>query len=78
VKIEWTPWFPILVTAVATYGAAWLVVRLTGNRGFAWPAAFLVLALASAVLAQIATIAYVWAGTLALMAVVGFVLAWRR
>jgi hypothetical protein len=63
---------------MVTIGVAWLVSRLTRNRGFAWPTAFLVLALASTALAQIATVAYFWAVTLALMAVAGFVIAWPR
>ncbi len=75
---EVTPWAPIGITVLATLGAAWLTWRLTANRGFAASAGLLVLGLASAALGTIATVAFIWAGMLGLMAVTGFIVAWPR
>jgi hypothetical protein len=65
-----TPWLPIAVTLLVTFGAAFLVWRLTRNGALATSAALFVLALASFALGTIATIAYFWGGLLLLGALV--------
>lgn len=70
-----TPWFPIGVTLVVTFGAAFLVWRFTRNGALATSAALFVLALASFALGTIATIAYIWGGFLMLGALVAAVIS---
>lgn len=71
-----TPWAPIAIALLATIGSALLVGRLTGNSTLGVCTALLVMALALFALAQIATVAYVPAGLLMVLALGGFVAAW--
>jgi len=71
-KIQWTPWLPIAVVAVATFGSALLVWRRTGHGVLGASTALLVLAFASFALGTIATVAFFWGGILLVAAVVGF------
>lgn len=70
-KIQWTPWLPIAVVALATLGPALLIWRRTGNRVIGASTALLVLALASFALGTIATVAFLWGGILLIAALVG-------
>jgi hypothetical protein len=71
-RIQWTPWLPIAVVALAALGPALLIWRRTGNRALGVSTAVLVLALASFALGTIATVAFVWGGILLFIALVGF------
>lgn len=56
-----TPWGPIALVAIVTVGGSLAVLRLTGEPGYAWAYAFAALGVASALLGLIATVAFVWA-----------------
>jgi len=71
-----TPWAPIAIALAATIGTGLLVARWTGSAAFGISAASLVMALALFGLAQIATVAYVPAGILTIVAGGAFVAAW--
>lgn len=68
-----TPWGQIVLVALIAVGGALLVTRLTGRPGYGWSYAVLVLAVASAALGMIATIAFVWAGLLMVIGIAIFV-----
>lgn len=67
-----TPWVPIAIALLAMTGAGLLVRRVTRNPTVGASTAFVVMAVILAVFAQIATVAYVPAALLAIMALVGF------
>jgi hypothetical protein len=67
-----TPWVPIAIALLAMTGAGLLVRRVTRNPTVGLSAALVVMAAILAVFAQIATVAYVPAALLAIMALVGF------
>jgi hypothetical protein len=67
-----TPWIPIAIALLAMTGAGLLVRRVTRNGTVGVSAALVVMAAILAVFAQIATVAYVPAALLAIMALVGF------
>ena len=67
--MDMTPWSQIVLVASIAAGGALLVTRLTGRPGYGWSYAMLVLAVASAALGMIATIAFVWAAILALIGI---------
>ncbi len=62
----------MISVAVVALGGAVLLTRLTGRTGYGWSYASLVLALASAALGIIATVAFVWAGVLAVTSLAVF------
>jgi hypothetical protein len=67
-----TPWAPIALTLLLTFGAALLVWRQTRNATAAVSTGLLMLALASFALGTIATVAFFWGGALLLAALAGF------
>src|SRR5687768_4426681 len=67
-----TPWGQIILVAVMAFGGAVLLTRLTGREGYGWSYATLVLAIASGAFGVIATIAFVWAGILAVISLALF------
>jgi hypothetical protein len=73
-----TPYGPIAIALLATTGSALLVGRLTHNSTFGCSTGLLIMALALLALAQIATVAYVPAGLLAVVALGGFIAGWPR
>jgi hypothetical protein len=62
----------MIFVALVAVGGAMLVIRLTGKPGYAWSYATLVLAIASAAFGMIATVAFVWAGILAVISLAVF------
>lgn len=70
-----TPWWPIAMAVLATIGASLLVKRATRDLTVGVSAGLVVMAVMLALLAQIATIAYVPAALLLAMAFVGFGIA---
>lgn len=70
-----TPWVPIAIALLAMTGAGLLVRRVTRNPTVGVSTALAVMAVILAVFAQIATVAYVPAGLLATMALMGFGIA---
>jgi hypothetical protein len=70
-----TPWWPIAMALLATTGAGLLVQRATRDLTVGVSAGLLVMAVILALLAQIATVAYVPAALLLVMAFVGFGIA---
>ena len=67
-----TPWMPIALALLAMTGAGLLVRRVTRNPTLGAATAFAVMAGILAVFAQIATVAYVPAAVLAIIALIGF------
>lgn len=72
-----TPYGPIAIALLATIGPAVLVQRLTHNTTLGVSTGLLIMALALIALAQIATAAYIPAGLLVILALSGFIAAWR-
>ncbi len=72
-----TPYGPIAIALLATIGSAVLVHRLTRNTTLGVSAGLLIMALALIALAQIATVAYIPAGLLVVIALGGFIAGWR-
>lgn len=72
-----TPYGPIAIALLATSGSAVLVHRLTHNTTLGVSTGLLIMALALIALAQIATAAYIPAGLLVVLALSGFIAAWR-
>ena len=72
-----TPYGPIAIALLATIGSAMLVHRLTHNMTLGVSTGLLIMALALIALAQIATVAYIPAGLLVVLALGGFVAGWR-
>lgn len=72
-----TPYGPIAIAIVATVGSAMLVHRLTHNMTLGVSTGIFVMALALMALAQIATVAYIPAGLLVVLALGGFIASWR-
>jgi hypothetical protein len=71
-KPTMTPWMPIAIALLAMTGAGLLVRRVTRNPTVGVSTALVVMAVILAAFAQIATVAYVPAALLAIMALVGF------
>jgi hypothetical protein len=67
-----TPWVPIAMALLAMTGAGLLVKRATRNSTVGVSTAFVVMAIILAVFAQIATVAYIPAALLAIIALIGF------
>jgi hypothetical protein len=67
-----TPWAPIALALLLTFGPALLVWRRTRNGIAAVSTGLLMLALASFAFGTIATVAFFWGGALLLAAVAGF------
>lgn len=67
-----TPWMPIAIALLAMTGAGLLARRVTRSPTVGVSTALVVMAVILAVFAQIATVAYVPAALLAIMALVGF------
>lgn len=72
-----TPWGQLLLVALVSVGGALLVTRLTRRPGYGWSYMALVLALASAALGLIATVAFVWAAILLPIGISVFVITLR-
>jgi len=72
-----TPYGPIAIALLATIGSAMLVHRLTRNTTLGVSTGLLIMALALIALAQIATVAYIPAGLLVVLALGGSVAGWR-
>ena len=70
-----TPWWPIAMALLATIGAALLVKRATRDLTVGVSTGLVVMAVILALLAQIATVAYVPAALLLVMGFVGFGIA---
>jgi peptidoglycan/LPS O-acetylase OafA/YrhL len=73
-----TPYRPIAIALLATFGPAVLVSRLTHNTTLGISTGLSILALALVALAQIATFAYVPAGLLVILAFGGFIAGSRE
>lgn len=72
-----TPYGPIAIALLATISSAMLVHRLTRNTILGVSTGLLIMALALLALAQIATVAYIPAGLLVVLALGGLVAGWR-
>lgn len=72
-----TPYGPIAIALLATFGSAMLVRRLTHNTTLGVSTGLLIMAVALIALAQIATVAYIPAGVFVVLALGGFAAAWR-
>lgn len=70
-----TPWWPIAMAVLAMTGAGLMVKRATRNPAVGVSTALVVMALILALFAQIATVAYIPAALLAILALVGFGIA---
>jgi len=70
-----TPWVPIAIALLGMTGAGLLVRRATRSPVVGVSTALVVMAVILAVFAQIATVAYVPAALLAIMALIGFGIA---
>jgi hypothetical protein len=71
-----TPWAPIALALLLTFGAALLVWRRTRNGTAAVSTGLLMLALASFAFGTIATVAFFWGGALLIAALAGFAAVW--
>lgn len=71
-----TPYGPIAIALLATIGSVILVQRLTHNMALGVSAGMFLMTLALIALAQIATIAYVPAGLLLVLALASFIAGW--